>query len=182
MGKVSGETVFAGGLHTSVNEMAEIRSMVLTPSKAHSQLMPALKAISKSLEMYGHKPISAVMTDMPRIDKPELENTLPSLLTNVIPVPDIATLPHITIPVEWNVTELSSNYQVNTRLNTIMNGLQNNKDFYVAMDMEWSVNLENGIQGSVALISIAFEHEIFLLPVCVHQFDIFEYYSNQFFS
>ncbi|KAG6886800.1 hypothetical protein C0992_002307 [Termitomyces sp. T32_za158] len=165
LGKVSGETVFAGGLHTSVNEMGEIRSMVLTPSKSHVQFMPALKAISKSLEMYGHKPISAVMTDMPRIDKPELENTLPSLLTGVVPVPDIATLPKITVPNEWNVTQLSSRYQVNTRLNTIMDSLSENEDFYVAMDMEWSVDLENGIQGRVALISIAFEHEIFLLPL-----------------
>ncbi|KAG6894804.1 hypothetical protein C0992_004572, partial [Termitomyces sp. T32_za158] len=165
LGKVSGETVFSGGLHTSINEMNEIQSMVLTPSKAHAQFMPALQAISKSLETYGHKPIGAVMTDMPRIDKPELERTLPSLLTDVVPVPDIAALPKISIPIEWNVTQLSSRFQVNTRLNTIMDGLAKDEHFFVAMDMEWSVDIESGIQGQVALISMAFEHEIFLIPL-----------------
>ncbi|KAG6848519.1 hypothetical protein H0H93_016335 [Arthromyces matolae] len=168
LGKVSGETVFAGGLHTSVNEFVEIRSMVLTPSKAHSQFMPALCGISKSLEMYGHKPIGAVMTDMPRIDKPELEKMLPSLLTDVVPVPDITVFPQLTVPEDWNVTQLGSRYQVNTRLNTIMNSLVDNREFVVAMDMEWPVDTQNGIQGSVALISIAFNHEIFLIPL--HQY------------
>jgi hypothetical protein len=40
LGKVNGKTVFAGGLHTCVNEITEIRSMVLTPSKAHNHFMP----------------------------------------------------------------------------------------------------------------------------------------------
>lgn len=84
--------------------MNEIRSMILTPSKAHAQFMPALQAISKSLKTYGHKPIGAIMTDMPRINKPKLEKTLPSLLTNVVPVSDIATLPKISIPIKWNIT------------------------------------------------------------------------------
>ncbi|KAG6877083.1 hypothetical protein C0992_010900, partial [Termitomyces sp. T32_za158] len=165
LGKVSGETVFAGGLHTSINEMNEIRSMILTPSKAHAQFMPALQAISKSLETYGHKPIGAVMTDMPRLDKPELEKTLPSLLTNVVPVPDIATLPKLSVPIEWNVTQLGSRFQINTRLNTLMDGLADKERFFVAMDMEWSVDIQNGIQGPVALITIAFKYEIFLIPL-----------------
>ncbi|KAG6836301.1 hypothetical protein H0H93_009317 [Arthromyces matolae] len=149
--------------------MMEIRSMTLTHSKAHSQFMPALKAISTSLETYGHRPITAVMTDMPRIDKPELENTLPSLLADVVPVPDITTLPKLTIPTsEWNVTELGSRFQVNTRLNTIMGNLSDAEDFHVALDMEWSVDIENGIQGQVALVSIAFNHEILLIPL--HKF------------
>jgi hypothetical protein len=91
LGKVAGETVFAGGLHTGINEMVEIRTMTLTPTKAHAQFMPAIKAVSKSLETYGHDPIGVVTTDMPRIDKPELENALPSLLDGVVPVPDISS-------------------------------------------------------------------------------------------
>jgi hypothetical protein len=47
-----------------------------------------------------------------------------------------------------------------------MDDLRDGEDIYVAMGMEWAVDCINGIQGRIALVSIAYESNIFLLPVC----------------
>ncbi|KNZ76280.1 hypothetical protein J132_10954 [Termitomyces sp. J132] len=44
-----------------------------------------------------------------------------------------------------------------------MDSLVQDDCFFTAIDMEWSIDIENGIQGPVSLISMAFEHEIFLI-------------------
>jgi len=46
-----------------------------------------------------------------------------------------------------------------------MEDLQSSKDFFVAVDMEWPVNIANGIQGHVTVISLTFGNDIFILPV-----------------
>lgn len=161
-----GQTVFAGGLHTGINEHNEVRSMVLTPTKAHNQFMPALARVSESLATYGHEPIQLVYTDNVRGDKAELEKTLPELKADVIPVPDISTLVKLTVPPEYNVSTLSSTFQINTRLNSIMDCLKDGvDDLFTAVDMEWPVDRVNGIQGKIALVSIAVQQDIFLIPV-----------------
>jgi hypothetical protein len=162
---VNGETVFAGGLQTAVNEYTEVCSMVLAPSKAHNQYIPAIAAVSNSLETYGHSPMDIVFTDNVRGDKAELDAAIPALRRDVVPVPDMSSLKALTLPSDWTIMVLSSTYQVNTRLNSIMDDLPNGDDFFVAMGMEWSVDRINGIQGRVALISFTFGSEIFLLLV-----------------
>jgi len=140
--------------------------MVLTPTKAHDQFMPALQQISKSLTMYGHSPIELVFTDNPRGDKRELETNIPSLLTDVVAVPDSSALQNLKLPETVQTLVLSSAFQINTRLNSIMSAISQS-EFYVALDMEWSVNREMGIQGRVAVISMTYGQEIFLIPVCL---------------
>jgi hypothetical protein len=157
---------FAGGINTAVNEYTEVRSMALGLSKAHHQYVPAIAAIPKSLETYGHEPLEIIYTDNVRGDKAELEAVLPELKRDVVPVPDRSSLQTLTVPSEWKVVILSSTYQVNTRLSSIMDDLRDGEDMYVAMGMEWAVDRINGIQGRIALVSIAYESNIFLLPVC----------------
>jgi len=153
-------------LHTVVNEYNEIRSIIMTPTKAHSQYMPALQEIPKSLNRYGHEPIQLAFTDNPRADKQELEVNIPSLLKDIVPVPNHTLLNQLTLPENNTVVVLSSTFQVNTRLNNIMNDIRHGDDFFVAMDMEWSVNRETGIHGRVALVSLSYGKEIFVIPVC----------------
>lgn len=162
---MGGETVFAGGLHTCINNQREIRSMVLTPNKGHNQFMPALAAISKSLQTYGHGPIQLVYTDNVRGDKAELERVLPSLRHDIVSVPEISSLEKLVIPSEWNITILSSAYQVNTRLNSLVDDLRDGDDLFIACDSEHPVDRANGIQGKVALLSFALNLDIFLIPV-----------------
>lgn len=138
----------------------------MTPTKAHSQFMPALCGIAKSLETYGHKPIDIIFTDNPRGDKQELEANLPSLLRNVFPVPSKSNLEHLKIPPDVTIFTLSSLYQVNTRFSSIMDSLKREDILPVALDMEWSVDRSSGTQGRVAVISIMIKNEIFLIPVC----------------
>lgn len=145
--------------------------MTLTLSKAHHQFMPAIAAIWKSLDTYGHHPVQVAFTDNVWSDKAELENVLPALRHNVIPVPDVSSLKHLILPMK-DVILLSSAFQVNTWLNSIMDSIPAGGELYVAMDMEWSVDQSNGIQGRVALISIALNSDIFLLPVCFCHFSL----------
>jgi hypothetical protein len=148
-----------------VNEFSEIRSLVLTPTKAHNQFMPALQSISSSLSTYGQSPIEFVFTDSPRHDKFELERNIPSLLEDVVPTPNPSTLETLSLPTGTSVLMLSSTYQVNTRLNSILSDIRNNEIFYVGLDVEWPVNRETGVHGHVALISLTYGEEIFLIPV-----------------
>jgi hypothetical protein len=140
--------------------------MTFTPTKSHNQFMPALAAIADSLNMYGHKPVGTVITDCPRGDKAELEAVLPSLRKDVIPVPDPRSIAKLSLPDNPLIHALLSRYQITTRLESIMESVSGEEDFYIAVDMEWPVNVEAGIQGRVSLISITFGEEIFLIPVC----------------
>ncbi|OBZ66476.1 hypothetical protein A0H81_13622 [Grifola frondosa] len=164
IGKINGVRVFSA-LHTSINEYSEIRSMVMTPTKAHDQFMPALATISDSLKSYGHDPIELIFTDNVRGDKAELEHNIPSLLADVVSVPDSSSLEHLTLPLDCTIIMLSSTFQVNTRIGSILADLRINEEFYAAVDMEWSVDRDSGVQGKVALLSIMFDREIFLLPL-----------------
>ena len=138
----------------------------MTPTKAHGQYMPALREIPKSLKQYGHEPIQLVFTDNPRADKQELEVNILSLLKDIVPVPNHTLLNQLTLPENNTIVMLSSTFQVNTRLNSIMNDIRDGNDFFMAMDIEWSVNCETEIHGRVALVSLSYRKEIFVIPVC----------------
>jgi hypothetical protein len=166
LGKVNGEPTF-GGLHTVTNEYGEVRAMTLTATKAHDQFMPALARIPQSLHKYGHQDVQLVFTDNVRGDKAALEHVFPSLLCDVHPV-RTSTLPPIALPAGCVPIILGSPFQVNARLNSLMETLgayPPNSNMHVAMDMEWSVDLVNGIQGRVALIQIAYRTSIYLILV-----------------
>jgi len=133
--------------------------------------MPALAEIPRSLETFGHDPLQLVFTDNVRGDKPELERVMPDLVVNVVPVPDASVLEHLTLPPPGSghdIITLSTSFQVNTRLASIMEDISTEADVFVALDMEWPVDRANGLQGRVALISFTFGREIFLLHVCLH--------------
>ena len=140
--------------------------MILTPTKAHNQYTPALLAISHSLEVYGHPPVDLVFTDNVRGDKAELENIFPSLLRDVQPIPDQSSYPTLSCPPEWQITILSSSFQIESRLNSLMEDVSDDGELVVGLDMEWPVDRSCSISGRVAVISIALEREIYLLQVC----------------
>ncbi|EPQ50510.1 hypothetical protein GLOTRDRAFT_133880 [Gloeophyllum trabeum ATCC 11539] len=162
LGKVNGVPVFTA-LHTCTNEFNEVRTMVMTPSKAHNEYMPALREATRSLEMYGHEPVQLVFTDNVRSDKAALEAIIPSLREGVTPVADLSTLAPLSVPPDWEVILLSSVYQINTRFNDIMDDMGPNSKLYTAVDMEWSVDRSSGLSGRVAVISVAFNGIILLI-------------------
>ncbi|KAI0369360.1 hypothetical protein BV20DRAFT_1113655 [Pilatotrama ljubarskyi] len=164
--KVEGEEVFSA-MHTVVNEYGECRAMTLTPTKAHNQFMPLLARIPHSLRYFGHSDIQLVFTDNVRADKPELERVFPSLLQDVEPVPSSSLTP-LKIPSSWSVVQLRTTFQVNGRMNNIMDdlaALPETSSLPLAMDMEWSVDRESGVFGLVALISIVYQQAIYLIPL-----------------
>jgi len=143
--------------------------MTLTPTKGHDDCMPALAEIPVTLAKYGHSPVMVVFTDNVRGDKSALEQAFPSLLHDVSPVPS-STFDDLALPDGWHVCRLSTTFQVNSRMNCLMDELQCTADgdgeLFVAMDLEWPVDRETGIYGKVSLISLAYDKAIYLIPVC----------------
>lgn len=141
--------------------------MTLTPTKSHDQFMPVLSLIPESLHLYGHGEIEAVFTDNVRADKNELERIFPSLRKDVVSVPDIAAYPELVIPqtLRENIQILHSRFQINTHLNTLMEGLRSADELHFAFDMEWSVNTLTGHQRPVAIIQLADQDTILILQV-----------------
>ncbi|KAG6835342.1 hypothetical protein H0H93_002451 [Arthromyces matolae] len=165
VGKVGGEPAF-GALHTAVNEYGEIREMTLTPTKSHDQFMPALAHIPHSLRKYGHGDIEGVFTDS-AADKQALEQIIPSLLKDVVP-PAATTLDSLKLPQDWSCSILKSTFQINTRLNVIMDSLSRlseHQSIAIALDMEWSVDQMTGIQGRISVVSIAFEKCVYIIQL-----------------
>jgi len=164
LGKQNGVPAF-GALHSTTNKYNEIRSMVLTPTKAHNQYMPALATIPQSLKAYGHAPVELVFTDNVRADKMELENIFPSLCRDVLPIPDHSSYEQLECPLDWRITILSSSFQIESWLSSLMDDISNGEEMFVGMDMQWPVDRSSSIHGRVAVISIARDKEIYLLQV-----------------
>jgi len=64
-------------------------------------------------------------------------------------------------PSDWDPFVLGTPFAVNTHLEAILDQAQQllvGSRFLVAMDMEWPVDVTTSIQGRVSLISIAFDH------------------------
>ncbi|KAK2467195.1 hypothetical protein APHAL10511_000744 [Amanita phalloides] len=142
LGKVNSEAIF-GALHTGINKYVEIHTMTLTPTKGHSQFMPALATIPHSLRDYGHEDIELVFTDNVCTDKIELERVFPSLSQGVMPIP-VSSMECLKVPVEWSTTILKSAYQILTQLNIILQELETlpaEQFIDIAMDMECNETL-----------------------------------------
>ncbi len=142
--------------------------MTLTPTKAHSQFMPALATIPHSLREYGHEDLELIFTDNVRADKSELETVFPSLLCDVEPILASSTLEHLAVPSDWSTSILDTSFTITSCLNLLMDALcdlPTDQYLDVAMDMEWSVSLPDGISSRVSLVSIAFGKSLYLIPV-----------------
>ena len=162
--KVNGVRIF-GSLHMTVNEWGEVRAWTLTSTKGHDQCMPSLAAIPHSLKKYGHEDTEIAFTDNPRADKAELERAIPALRKHVIPVPSSST-EQLVLPDDWKnqIFILKTTYQVNTHLNSLMEeDLQNPEpgNHTYQLDLEWSIDLVNSIQGHIGLISLVHNQSVF---------------------
>jgi hypothetical protein len=133
--------------------------------------MPVLAEVAHSIRRYGHPDVQLLYTDNVRGDKNMYECVFPSLKENVKPVVPPSSLEALSIPDDWQTTLLSTSFQINSRLNALMDELRHipeSQNLNVAMDMEWPVNLTTGIYGRVAIISISFEKSIYIIQVCDH--------------
>ena len=161
LGKMEGEKVF-DTLHTATNQDGEVRTMILTPIKAHNQYVPTLAAIPHSLHKFSHGGTELVYTDNVHGDKTELECAFLALFKGVSPVPS-SSLEPLELPPDWEVHTLTSKFQVNNRLDEIMEDLSDvphDKFLPSVVDFEWPVDITTGIQGCVALMSLSCEEHL----------------------
>ncbi|KAI1787068.1 hypothetical protein LXA43DRAFT_1098652 [Ganoderma leucocontextum] len=163
MGKVKKTAIFSA-THSTVNEYVEIRNMIITPTKAHDQFMPLLAQILATSTKFGHSPIEVIYTDNVRGDKRALETSLPPLSHEIVPMgPAQSNLEPLAIPGKWSIILLNTALQVDLCLKSIMGNHATDRPIEVALDMEWPVDLESGIQGCIAVIQIAYRHHIYLI-------------------
>jgi hypothetical protein len=103
--------------------------------------MPALAEIPVMLAKYGHAPVKILFTDNVHGDKSALERAFPSLLYSVNPVPS-SGLEDLVVPDGWHVCCLGTTYQINNRMNCLMDELRVDaeKELHVAFDLEWPVD------------------------------------------
>ncbi|KAF8451047.1 hypothetical protein L210DRAFT_3640047 [Boletus edulis BED1] len=165
LGKVGGAALFTA-LHTTVNDYGEIWSMLFTMTKGHDQFMPNMYEIAHSLTKFGHGDVEAVFMDNGCADKEEVQHAFPSLFKGVVPVPAHNTLPPLTFPKQrWQVVHLSTAMQVNLRFDIIMNHrTTDNPLATAALGLQWPVDLSTGVQGLVALIEVAYQQTVYLIP------------------
>lgn len=140
--------------------------MNFASTKSQNQFIPSIKAVSESLTTYGHDPIEFIFTDNPRADTLAIEAAIPSMRNNVVSVPNPTHLKQLVLLTTSNpIVVLSTTYQINTRFEAIIENMSDMSPVYAAVNMEWPVNMNTGIQGHVSLISMTLGDEIYLIPV-----------------
>ncbi|KAI9461358.1 hypothetical protein HD554DRAFT_2041439 [Boletus coccyginus] len=148
LGKVGSASLFTA-LHTTTNEHAEICSILFMMMKGHDHFILNLCQIGQSLKMFGHNDVQAVFMDNVCDDKDEVQQTFPSLLKDIEPIP-------------------SHTHQINLYFNIIMNHQSpENLNVMVAFDMEWPMDLDTGVHDLIALIQIAYQSTIYLIKYAI---------------
>lgn len=150
------------------NQYGDIRGAYLCTSKAHSQFEPALHSIANSLQQYGHQLPQLFFTDNVD-DAPLLKRCFPSLAEGVTPVDPNASLPLFTIPSDVTVTLLYTTNQIKNAMRSIMDILEvDNRDqtLVIGLDAEWNVRPGSSSLSNTAVMQIAFEKHIYVIPVC----------------
>ena len=165
---VNGVPVFIGSLIVT-NGHGEIRCLALVATKSHAQFELALTRMDEALTMYGHGHPELIYTDN-LADKGFLEKSLSSLRKDVQPVDKYSKLPLLSLPNEVIVHTKSTAMQIKTALATIQEQLIDlpaDKQIVVGLDLEWNVDTTPGHakQGKTAVISLAYDHHIYIFQL-----------------
>ncbi|KAG8968224.1 hypothetical protein FRC05_001605 [Tulasnella sp. 425] len=154
-------------LMSITNQYGDIRGSYLCTSKAHSQFEPALHSIAKSLPQFSHRPPQLFFTDNVD-DAPLLKRCFPSLAEGVIPVDKNASLPLFTIPSEVTISILYTTNQINNAMKSIMDTLvvdSRDQSLVIGLDAEWNVRPGSSSISNTAVMQIAFENHVYIIPI-----------------
>ena len=152
-------------LFTTVNQYSEIRSMNFTPSKKQDDWAPILSAMLPSLMNFGHSQPKVIFTDNVQADKAKLLSVFPSLLANVMPVPQSDAFDDLVVLSNWGQVELPTAHQVNLRFSTIMSHHSPSSPIVVAFSIQWPVDPVTGNEGCISLIEIAYQETVYFIKV-----------------
>ncbi|KAF8996471.1 hypothetical protein BDZ89DRAFT_1149038 [Hymenopellis radicata] len=166
--KVDGVPIFTA-LLTVTNEKGEIRVCVFVATKSHSQFTEALKKMSESLETYGHEQPEVFYTDN-MSDKAMLEEIFQSLLADIVAVEKYSDLPTYTMEETVAIKVLDTVAAIDNTVRAIMEDLPLDGGYLaVGFDSEWNVETaETGHvvrRGSTAVIQIAYQNNVYILPI-----------------
>uniref|UniRef100_A0A8H8CGB6 3'-5' exonuclease n=1 Tax=Psilocybe cubensis TaxID=181762 RepID=A0A8H8CGB6_PSICU len=168
LARVEGEQVFTG-LLTVTNEKGEIRTCNLVATKAQSQSELPLKAMAKSLDLYGHSQPQLFFTDN-ITDKAFLERCFPSLRAGVVPVEKYADLEPFELPPQVKLLPKDSPHSINDAARSILDDVPQDQGYIaVGFDSEWNVELSSRghvtHRGKTAIIQIAYQDCIYVLQI-----------------
>uniref|UniRef100_A0A8H7Y1A9 3'-5' exonuclease n=1 Tax=Psilocybe cubensis TaxID=181762 RepID=A0A8H7Y1A9_PSICU len=168
LARVEGEQVFTG-LLTVTNEKGEIRTCNLVATKAQSQSELPLKAMAKSLDLYGHSQPQLFFTDN-ITDKAFLERCFPSLRAGVVPVEKYADLEPFELSPQVKLLPKDSPHSINDAARSILDDVPQDQGYIaVGFDSEWNVELSSRghvtHRGKTAIIQIAYQDCIYVLQI-----------------
>lgn len=150
-----------GGL----NQDGEIRHFSLNFSKAHAQYMPEFGRMSAAMEMHGLPPMEVCYTDNVQADRKRLEQEIPSLQRDVIPIPPLEHHPVLQLPANWKHYVIRSSFQLNGAVNGLLDKIGKSSAL-VGFSLRWPANLTTGQCGRVSLIQLAYDHVVYIIQVC----------------
>ena len=152
-----------------VNEYGEIRILNFTATKSQDALRPSFIAARESMKMFGHPPIEIMYTDNVA-DAPFLQECFPSLLEGVHPINPYSELPPLCIPTSIQPTLARTQEEIHNVMLCLFSDGSDIPEVNVAMDMEWSVSLNEYTRtvqstGTVDVISLAFDNKVYILHI-----------------
>ena len=152
------------------NEKGEIRVCNLVATKAHSQFEDALKSMSESLDLYGHKQPQLFYTDN-MADKPFLESSFCELRKDVVQIERHGDLEPFILPSDIQICVRAGDAAINAALSTIIDQVPTDDDgsnLSVGFDSEWNFTISDTGQlerGEIAIVQIAYEKRVYILQV-----------------
>ncbi|KAJ7148561.1 hypothetical protein C8R43DRAFT_521445 [Mycena crocata] len=163
---VDGQAIF-GALWTCMNSRG-IRGQALTLTKSHEERIGPLRAIAKSVKLYGFEDPLVVFTDDPLKDKRLIYDAFPSLARNLAPPVSAHGLAPLEIPTTVQVQVLSSEKLINQILSTFFAPLDGDPTTHlcVSIDAEWNASRTMGV--SILQIAPHSCDSIYIIPV--HRF------------
>ncbi|KAK4698809.1 hypothetical protein P7C70_g7460, partial [Phenoliferia sp. Uapishka_3] len=174
--QLAGVMIFAA-LLTVVNQVGEIRSINLVPTKAHSAFASALLKLRKSLHIFGHPQPLVFYTDNVAGDSQFLRESFPSLNLNVKTPSKWEDLPPFLLSPTSPPIIIDTFNEAESVLQFILEQTSDNLEALpevVGFDAEWAVTLVYGAQGvivsskrgdRVALVQLAWRKNTYLFQL-----------------
>ena len=157
----NGQPIFTAA-YTITNQYNQVVSFSLVPSKGHEFTKPVFERLAYRQKLLNLEPTIAYFTDDVTCDKRALLETIPSL-SDIIKKPR-SNYSNLVLPKNWKVELFHNSVQADSWLDKFLR-LEANLKIHVGFDCEWNFDTVTYERGCVALIQIAYDHEIGLIHI-----------------
>jgi hypothetical protein len=160
--KANGERSF-DSLYTVTNEYEEVVIQIFALTKSHEEIREHLQNYVKGRQSLGHPLIKAFYTDDCCHDAAFLEENIPSLKEDVVPIQNLRKIRYrpLELPDDVQTTLVDSDQIANLIVEKWRLQMDDSDVPVIAVDTEWDRRTTSGVD----LVQIMYENEIALFPV-----------------